>query len=216
MVDYASPPIWLNAHVQDSRIAVGDYTYFDNHISLALFTPNDRIEIGKFCAIAQDVVIFGGGNHIMTRATTFPFQWLSTDTTPEERYADAANIEKTTIGHDVWIGQAATVLSGVNIGTGAVIGARAVVAKDVLPYAIAVGNPAKVIRYRFQAETIKRLLSTAWWNWPATKIAANLELLYANPDEWPPDIQFNAANGETLNLIDMPVGWQSSEATNQG
>ena len=142
MAEYNSPPIWLNAHVEDARIAVGDYTYFDKHITLALFTPNDRIEIGKFCALAQDVVIFGGGNHVMTRATTFPFQWLSADATPKERYADAKDGKKTMLGHDVWIGHGATILSGVNIGTGAVVGARAVVAKDIPPYAIAVGNPA--------------------------------------------------------------------------
>jgi len=70
MIEYDSPPIWLNAHVQDSRISVGDYTYFDKRINLAVSTPDDRIEIGKFCALAQDVVIFGGGNHIMDRATT--------------------------------------------------------------------------------------------------------------------------------------------------
>ena len=196
MVEYASPPIWLNAHGLDPRIAVGDYTYFDKHINLAPFTPDDRIEIGKFCALAQDVVVFGGGNHVMTRATTFPFHWLSTDATPKQRYTDAIDGEKTTIGHDVWIGYGATVLPGVKIGTGAVIGARAVVAKDIPPYAIAVGNPAKVIRYRFQAKTIERLLDIAWWNWPATKIAANLELLYANPDEWPLDIKFDEASGQ--------------------
>lgn len=205
MLEYTSPPIWLHAHVQDPRITVGDCTYFDKHISVAVFTPDDRIEIGKFCSLAQDVGIFGGGNHVMTRATTFPFQWLSTEATPEDRYADAENRGKTTIGHDVWIGNSATVLSGVSVGTGAVIGARAVVAKDVPPYAIAVGNPAKVVRYRFQEQTIERLLKLAWWNWPMAKIAANLELLYSNPDKWPSDIQVHQGQGERLNLIDRPV-----------
>ena len=82
MLEYASPPIWLNVHVQDPRITVEHYTYFDRHISLAIFTSNDRIEIGKFCSFVKDVVIFGGGNHIITRATTFPFKWLSTKTEP--------------------------------------------------------------------------------------------------------------------------------------
>ena len=118
-------PFGLNAHSQDPRIAVGDYTYCDKHISLAVFTPDDRIEIGKFCSLAQDVVIFGGGNHVMTRATTFPFKWLSTEAEPEERHTDASNKGKTTIGHDVWIGHGATFLSGVIIGNGAVVGAKA-------------------------------------------------------------------------------------------
>jgi len=84
-MEYFAPPIWLNRQVEDSRITVGDYTYFDRHINLEIFTNDDKIEIGKFCSLAKGVVIFGGGNHIMTRATTFPFKWLSADASPEER-----------------------------------------------------------------------------------------------------------------------------------
>jgi acetyltransferase-like isoleucine patch superfamily enzyme len=204
MLEYASPPIWLNAHIQDSRITVGNYTYFNRHISLAVFTPDDRIAIGKFCSLAKDVVIFGGGNHIMTRATTFPFKWLSAETEPEERYTDAASKGTTIIGHDVWVGHGATILSGVNIGNGAIVSAQAVVSRDVPAYAIVVGNPAKVIRYRFKPETVERLLELAWWDWEPAKIAANLELLYANPDEWEPEIQLKEPKGESLKFIGMP------------
>ena len=91
----------------------------------------------------------------------------------------------TEIGNDVWLGSGATILAGVRIGHGAVIGARAVVAKDIPPYAIAVGNPAQVLRLRFREDTIQRLLDLAWWNWELERILANLEFLYANPDEWP-------------------------------
>jgi acetyltransferase-like isoleucine patch superfamily enzyme len=120
MLEYTSPPIWLNAHILDPRISVGEYTYFDRYLSLAVFTPEDRIEIGKFCSLAKDVVIFGGGNHVMTRTTTFPFKWLSAEAEPEERYMDAASKGKTIVGHDVWVGYGATVMSGVNIGNGAI------------------------------------------------------------------------------------------------
>jgi acetyltransferase-like isoleucine patch superfamily enzyme len=126
-----------------------------NGISLAIFTPDDRLEIGKFCSLAKDIVIFAGGNHLTTRATTFPFKWLSTKSQPEERYTDSANKGATIIGNDVWIGYGATILPGVKIGNGAVVGAKAVVAKDVSAYAIVVGNTAKVVRYRFQPETIE-------------------------------------------------------------
>jgi acetyltransferase-like isoleucine patch superfamily enzyme len=212
MLEYTSPPIWLNAHIQDPRVTVGDYTYFDRHISLALFTPDDRIKIGKFCSLAKDVVIFGGGNHITTRATTFPFKWLSAEVEPEERYTDAASKGTTMIGHDVWVGYGATIMSGVKIGNGAVIGAQAVVAKDIPAYAIVVGNPAKVIRYRFKPETIERLLELAWWEWEPAKIAANLELIYTNPDEWGSEIQLKEPQGEVLKFIGMPAAEQVDEA----
>lgn len=205
MLEYTSPPVWLNAHIHDSRITVGDYSYFDQHLSLAVFTPNDRIEIGKYCSLAKDVVIFGGGNHITTRATTFPFRWLSAEADPEERYTDAKSKGATLIGHDVWIGYGATILSGVKIGHGAVVGAQAVVSKDVPAYAIVVGNPAKVIRYRFKPEAVERLLEMAWWDWESAKVAANLDFLYTNPDEWQPTIQLKEPQGDVLKFIGMPA-----------
>jgi acetyltransferase-like isoleucine patch superfamily enzyme len=212
MLEYTSPPIWLKVHIQDPRIIVGDYTYFDQHISLAVFTPNDRIEIGKFCSLAKDVAIFGGGNHMMTRATTFPFKWLSAKAQPDERYTDATSKGVTIIGHDVWVGYGATILSGVKIGDGAVVGAQAVVAKDVPAYSIVVGNPAQVIRYRFKPETVKRLLEIAWWDWEPAKIAANSELLYVNPDEWGSEIQLKEPQGDVLKFIGMPAAEPADEA----
>ncbi len=202
-IECTSPPLWLNAHIQDPRIKVGDYTYFDQHISLAIFTPDDRIEIGKFCSLAKNIVIFAGGNHIMTRATTFPFKWLSTTSEPAERYADAANKGATIIGNDVWIGHGATILSGVKIGNGAVVGAQSVVAKDVPAYAVVVGNPAQIVRYRFQPETIDRLLNLCWWDWEEAKIAANLDLLYTNPDQWSNNLQLKEPQGDRLNFVGM-------------
>jgi acetyltransferase-like isoleucine patch superfamily enzyme len=201
ILTYHSPPLWLKAHIQDPRITIGDYTYFDQNISLAVFNPDERIEIGKFCSLAKDVAIFGGGNHIMTRVTTFPFKWLSAKASPEDHYADTTTKGATIIGHDVWVGYGATILPGVKIGDGAVVGAKAVVAKDVPAYAIVVGNPAQVVRYRFKPETIERLLDLAWWDWEPAKIAANSELLYTNPDEWGAEIQPKEPQAEILDLV---------------
>ena len=91
------------------------------------------------------------------------------------------------------------------IADGAVVGAKAVVAKDVPAYAIVVGNPAQVIRYRFQPKTIERLLELAWWDWESAKIWTNLELLYTNPDEWGSEIQLKAPQEDILKFIGMPT-----------
>ncbi|MDJ0590259.1 MAG: CatB-related O-acetyltransferase [Pleurocapsa sp. MO_226.B13] len=184
-----SPPYWLNCQVNDERLAVGEYTYFDKRITFGLWSPEDKIRIGKFCSLAKDITIFGGGEHIISRATTFPFVLLFAENRPE-RLIDGKNKGETAIGHDVWIGVGATIMSGVKIGNGAVIGAKAVVARDIPDYAIAVGNPAKIIRYRFESKTIERLLTLSWWNWDLPKILANLNLLYQNPETWAENIQF--------------------------
>ena len=184
-----SPPYWLDRQVDDNRIVIGEYTYFDTRITFGLWQPEDRISIGKFCSLAKNITIFGGGEHITSRATTFPFVLLFAENRPE-RLIDGKNKGATVIGHDVWIGLGATIMSGVKIGNGSVIGAKAVVAKDIPDYAIAVGNPAKVIRYRFDSKTIERLIALSWWNWDLPKILANLDLLYQNPETWAEDIQF--------------------------
>ncbi|MHC5719417.1 MAG: CatB-related O-acetyltransferase, partial [Nostoc sp.] len=108
----------------------------------------------------------------------------------------------TIIGHDVWVGYGATILSGVKIGNGAVVGAQAVVTSDVPAYAIVVGNPAKIIRYRFEPKTVERLLELSWWDWELAKISANLDVLYTNPDEWLPEIQLKQPQADVLKLID--------------
>ena len=113
---------------------------------------------------------------------------------------DGKNKGATAIGNDVWIGLEATIVSGVTIGNGAVIGAKAVVANDIPDYAIAVGNPAYVIRYRFAPETIERLTKISWWNWKLSKILNNLDLLYQNPDTWSEDIQFREPEEDTISL----------------
>ena len=135
------------------------------------------IKIGNYCSIADGVQIFLGGNHCTEFVTTYPFASLidwpevpGVNTVPETR----GNI---IIGNDVWIGSHASILSGVTIGDGAVIGARAVVAKNVPPYAVVVGNPGRVIRKRFTDEIIERLLQIRWWDWPRERIESLLPML---------------------------------------
>lgn len=200
--EFYSPPVWLNAVAHDPRITVGEYTYFSRHMSIGLWSPEERVEIGKFCSIAKDVVIFGGGEHILSYATTFPFKWMSASFGADDRHKDDYTKGPTTIANDVWIGYGATILSGVKIGNGAVIGAQAVVTKNVPDYAIVAGNPAKIIRHRFQPETIDRLLALRWWEWDLPKIYANLDLLYQNPDTWPEELNIKEPQGKIPKLLD--------------
>ena len=198
---------WLNDYVNDTRITVGEYTYFDLQITFGLWQPEDKVVIGRFCSLAKGITIFGGGEHIISRATTFPFVLMFAET--PQRLVDGQNKGTTIIGNDVWIGFGVTIMSGVKIGNGAVIGAKAVVAKDIPDYAIAVGNPAKVIRYRFQPQTIERLIKLSWWNWKLAKILANLDLLYQNPDTWTDNIQFREPKKNSLSLsVEQLKAWK--------
>ena len=197
--EFHSPPIWLKSVAHDPRITVGEYTYFSRHISIGLWSSAERVEIGKFCSIARDVTILGGGEHRLDYVATFPLKWMLENSSSGQNHVDDFTKGATTIGNDVWIGYGATILSGVKIGNGAVVGARAVVTKDIPDYAIAAGNPAKLIRYRFKPETIKRLLELKWWEWELPKINANLDLLYQNPDTWPAEMEIKEPEAEILN-----------------
>ena len=140
---------------------------------------HDRLVIGKFCSIACGAkFIMNGANHRLDALTTYPFPVLAkawNDTTPvTEAWTNKGDIM---IGNDVWIGFEAVVFAGVHIGDGAVVGARAVVTKDVPPYAIVGGVPAKIIRKRFDDAIIERLLAIRWWDWSPEKIAKNLDAL---------------------------------------
>jgi virginiamycin A acetyltransferase len=141
---------------------IGEFTYFSPTLSLNAWKPGERIVIGKFCSIGEHVVIATGGMRRTDLAALFPFDHEIYRTTPD-----------TTIGHDVWIGMASMVVGGVQVGHGAVLATGSVVLTDVPPFAIVAGNPARVVRYRFSEEMVKRLLRIAWWDWPIEKIAAN-------------------------------------------
>lgn len=135
--------------------------------------------VGKYCSIADGVIFMTGGEHRVDWVTTYPFSalWPNVAGHIQGHPKTKGNI---VIGNDVWIGMNALILSGVTIGDGAVIGAGALVAKDVPPYAIVGGNPAKLIRYRFDPQTIKKLLVIAWWDWTDDEIIKAMPLMLSN------------------------------------
>lgn len=136
------------------------------------------LEIGSFCSFAEDVKIFLGGEHRPEWVTTFPLN-LWKETAPKAGLPTTKG--DVIIGSDVWVGHGAHITSGVVIGHGAVIGARSVVTKGVNPYTIVGGNPAQVIRMRFnEMRTINRLLEVQWWNWEESKIREHIPLLLSN------------------------------------
>ena len=137
-----------------------------------------KLFIGRYCSIADQVEILLGGNHRTDWVTTYPFAamrglWPEA-TAGDDYHASRGDVR---IGHDVWLGSGAMIMSGVTIGHGAVIAARAVVTKDVPPFAIVGGNPAKLIRYRFADEIIQALVETAWWDLPRDTVATLIPLL---------------------------------------
>lgn len=145
------------ATIVDSAIGRYSYTCYDDEIV--------NCEIGQFCSISDDVII-GGAEHPIEWGSTSPVFQNVDHSGPRKRFAkhDFEGIPRTYVGNDVWIGKRVIIKAGVKIGDGAVIGAGAVVTKDVPPYAVVVGVPAKVIKYRFDDDTIAELLQTQWWN----------------------------------------------------
>jgi virginiamycin A acetyltransferase len=142
-----------------------------------------KLTIGNYCSIADGVEILLGGNHRTDWVTTYPFPALPALWPAAGARTDhQATRGDVSFGHDVWLGSQCMILSGVSIGHGAVVAARSVVTRDVPPYAIVGGNPAKVIRMRFDEATITALLAQQWWNWPRTRIAQELPLLMAPPN----------------------------------
>jgi virginiamycin A acetyltransferase len=169
------------------NVAVGEYTYYDDPEGPEAFARNvlyhfeftgDRLIIGKFCAIAMGVkFIMNGANHRMTGLSTYPFQIFDAWRGKFEGEMEFAGRGDVVVGNDVWIGYDAVIMPGVKIGSGAVIGARSVVTRDIPAYAVAAGNPARVIRMRFDEGTIKRLLELRWWDWDAARISRNIRAL---------------------------------------
>ena len=153
---------------------IGDHTYGR---PIILERNAAHLDIGKFCSIATGVEI-ALGNHRIDTVSSYPFAVLKKWWPSAAGMADHDSRGAVTIGSDVWIGASAFITSGVTIGHGAVVAARAVVTKDVPPYAVVGGNPAKVIRYRFPLETIEQLLEIAWWNWSDEDIDAFLPRMF--------------------------------------
>ena len=167
------------------NISVGPYAYYDDpEHATEFFDRNvlhhydfmgDRLVIGAFAAIATGVrIVMNGANHDMGGFTTFPFDIFAAWGELEvARYLDQSRGD-TVIGPDVWIGSEAWIMPGVSVGPGAIVAAKAVVGRDVPPYAVAAGNPTRVVRHRFDPDTTRRLLAVAWWNWPVEKVTRNL------------------------------------------
>ena len=156
-----------------SKFSIGDFTYGNPRI--LTWRQEEKLSIGKFCSISENVTILLGGEHRTDWVTTFPFSALFEKSFHFEGHPKSKG--DVNIGNDVWIGFNATILSGVKIGDGAVIGANAVVTKDVPPYAIVAGNPAKIIKMRFSSNVVSELLRIRWWDWDLEKIEKNMSLL---------------------------------------
>lgn len=185
---YDRETVYLNRVITNPNIQVGDYTFYNDFVhDPAQFETNnvlyhypvnkDRLLIGKFCSIACGAkFLFTSANHAQKSLSTYPFPIFFEEWgVPKEQVTSAwDNKGDIVIGNDVWIGYEAVILSGVHIGDGAVIGARAVVTKDVAPYTVVGGVPAKKIKLRFDEETVRQLLTLRWWDWPAEKIQRNL------------------------------------------
>lgn len=161
---------------------IGDYSYGD----LQIFGEESNLFVGKYCSIALNCKVFLGHNHRVDWVTTYPFNVISRwthvglDWGAGELEGHPTTNGDVIINNDVWLGYNVTILSGVSIGNGAVVGANSLVTKNVPPYAIVGGNPARLIRYRFEQDIIDRLLRIAWWNWPAEKVKSLIPLLMTN------------------------------------
>jgi acetyltransferase-like isoleucine patch superfamily enzyme len=157
-------------------VEIGRHTYGLTKESFFVPHENVPVRIGSFCSIGPDVLFICAAEHRVDTATTFPIQFANGKIRNANGTAGKGPI---TVGHDVWIGARCIVLSGVTIGNGAVLGAGSIVTRDIPPYAIAVGNPARTIRYRFAPDVIRRLQSLEWWNWSDDLIGERVELLTA-------------------------------------
>jgi acetyltransferase-like isoleucine patch superfamily enzyme len=156
----------------NEKLEMGAYSYGEPEIA-TFIGDRSRVRVGKFVSIGPDVVILEGGNHHSEWVSQYPFR--SQFALPG-RFEDGHPSSKgdVTIGHDSWIGRGARVLSGTTIGNGAVVAAYAVVTKDVAPYTMVAGNPAREVRRRFSDEQISALERIAWWDWPLSEVLANV------------------------------------------
>ena len=183
--------IYLKNVITNPNIIVGDYTIYNDFVhDPVMFEQNnvlyhypinkDKLIIGKFCSIACGVrFLFNSANHTLSSLSTytFPLFYEEWDLKQQDVVNSWDNKGDIIIGNDVWIGYEAIILSGVTVGDGAIIGTRAVVTKDVPPYTIVGGVPAKPIKKRFSEDTIVSLLKIKWWDWPKEKITNNLSAI---------------------------------------
>lgn len=180
--------IYLKSIITRPTIEAGDFTIYNdfvndprdfekNNVLYHYPINHDRLIIGKFCSIACGAkFIFNCANHTLKSLSTytFPLFFEEWDLPKSEVSTAWDNKGDIIIGNDVWIGYDAVIMAGVHIGDGAIIGTRAVVTKDVEPYSIVGGVPAKEIRKRFAPDVVAKLLELKWWNWPSEKIKNNI------------------------------------------
>ena len=185
--------VYLKNVITDPAITVGDYTMYNDFVNDPVgFEKNnvlyhypinrDRLIIGKFCSIACGAkFLFNSANHTLSSLSTYPFPLFFEEWGLEKRNVAESwdNKGDIVLGNDVWIGYEAVIMAGVTIGDGAIIGARAVVTKDVPPYTVAGGIPAKPIKKRYPEETIAALSELKWWDWPENRNAQNLHAIQA-------------------------------------
>jgi len=178
---------FLKPVVTNPLIEVGEFTYYDDPVAPERFEETcvhyhfdfigDRLVIGRFCAIASGAAfIMNGANHPMGGFSTYPFEIFGGGWEAFAAGADpkAGYRGDTIIGHDVWIGRDATFMPGVEVGHGAIVAAKSVVASDVPPYGVVAGNPARLIRMRFDDDVIDALLKVAWWDWPVETVSEQI------------------------------------------
>ena len=159
------------------------YTYGLENIRVRDWGEGADVKVGSFCSIADNVTIFIGGNHRTDWVTTYPFGHIHKNVFDHHGKGHPATKGDVIIGNDVWIGSGSTILSGIKIGDGAVIAANSVVAKDIPAYAIAGGNPAKVLKMRFSRKQIDKLLQNPWWELSDSRINDLIPLLCSNDIE---------------------------------
>jgi virginiamycin A acetyltransferase len=177
---------FIKNFVRSPNIIVGDYSYYDDPVDPEGFERNvlynyesDRLIIGKFCAIATHVkFIMNGANHKLDGISTYPFPIFGNGwETAMDKLIELPSRGDTIVGNDVWLGYDSLIMPGINIADGAVIAARSVVVKDIPPYTIAGGNPARPIKQRFSDDAIAQLLQIKWWDWSIDKITRNIHLI---------------------------------------
>lgn len=182
-VPNCSKVTYVNPTITKPNIVVGEFTYFsdtdfEKHVTHHYEFNGDKLIIGKFCQIGAGVeFVMNGANHQMNCVSTFPFYIFEGWNQSVPQLSDLPLKGDTVIGNDVWIGQNVTIMPGVHIGDGAIIGMNSVVASNIPPYSIAVGNPAKVIRKRFDEELIRLLEKLQWWNLPVDQIDKLIPIL---------------------------------------
>ncbi|RYE15081.1 MAG: CatB-related O-acetyltransferase [Rickettsiales bacterium] len=166
--------LFTNKIPKYEKFEIGEGTYGEPEI----FDWNDgsTLKIGKYCSLGR-VSILLGGEHNLTGPSTYPFESinLKADSLDTSKVSDRHSKGDVIIGNDVWIGDKTTILSGIVIGTGAVIGACTVVSKNIPPYAVVVGNPCRIIKYRFSEKEIEDMLQIKWWEWNDIKIKKNMD-----------------------------------------